>query len=115
MGVAHQYCRAVGKQANCQVSVELVVSDGFVAAPVGGRLYLPQSWMDDPQRCAKAGVPAEVGFATKNEIALTLIEEALADQVVPAPVLFDAAYGNGFCLPRAPARTPPGVFLAGHP
>jgi SRSO17 transposase len=38
VGVAHQYCGAVGKQANCQVSVELVLSDGFVAAPVGGRL-----------------------------------------------------------------------------
>jgi SRSO17 transposase len=68
----HQYCGAVGKQANCQVSVELVVSDGFVAAPVGGRLYLPQSWIDDPQRRAKAGVPA--------------------------PVLGDAAYGNSFAF-----------------
>jgi SRSO17 transposase len=80
------------------VSVELVVSDGFVAAPVGGRLYLPQSWIDDPQRRAKAGVPPDVGFATKNEIALTLIEQALADQVVPAPVLGDAAYGNSFAF-----------------
>src|SRR5467141_2227918 len=86
VGVSHQYCGAVGKSANCQVSVELVVSDGFVAAPVGGRLYLPQSWIDDPQRCAKAGVPPDVGFATKNEIALSLIEQALGDQVVPAPV-----------------------------
>ena len=42
VGVSHQYCGSVGKQANCQVSVELVVSDGAVAAPVGGRLYLPQ-------------------------------------------------------------------------
>src|ERR1700741_1595365 len=98
VGVAHQYCGAVGKQANCQVSVELVVSDGFVAAPVGGRLFLPHSWMDDPQRCATAGVPPDVGFATKNEIALTLIEQALADQVVPAPVLGDAAYGDGFAF-----------------
>jgi ATP-dependent Clp protease ATP-binding subunit ClpA len=57
VGVAHQYCGAVGKQANCQVSVELVVSDGFVAAPVGGRLCLPQSWIEDPERCAEAGVP----------------------------------------------------------
>jgi SRSO17 transposase len=96
VGVAHQYCGAAGKKANCQVSVELVVSDGWVAAPVGGRLYLPQSWMDDPPRCAKAGVPPEAIFATKIEIALTLIQEALADQVLPAPVLADAAYGNSF-------------------
>jgi SRSO17 transposase len=98
VGVAHQYCGAVGKQANCQVSVELVVSDGFVAAPVGGRLYLPQSWMEDAERCAKAGVPPEVSFVTKNEIALVLIEQALADQVVPAPVLADCVYGNSFAF-----------------
>ena len=46
VGVSHQYCGAVGKQANCQVSVELVVSNGCVAAPVCGRLYLPQSWAE---------------------------------------------------------------------
>jgi SRSO17 transposase len=96
VGVAHQYCGAVGKQANCQVSVELVVSDGFVAAPVGGRLYLPHSWLEDPERCAEAGVPPDVSFATKSEIALTLIEQALADQVLPAPVLGDSVYGDGF-------------------
>jgi len=96
VGVARQYCGALGKKANCQVSVELVVSDGEMAAPVGGRLYLPQSWIEDPARCAKAGVPPEVGFATKPQIALTLIEQALADQVAPAPVLADSAYGNGF-------------------
>jgi SRSO17 transposase len=80
------------------VSVELVVSDGFVAAPVGGRLCLPQSWIEDPERCAEAGVPPDVRFATKNEIALTLIEQALADQVLPAPVLGDSAYGDGFAF-----------------
>jgi SRSO17 transposase len=96
VGVARQYCGAVGKRANCQVSVELAVSDGAVAAPVGGQLYLPQGWIDNPRRCAKAGVPPQVGFATKPQIALSLIEQALADQVAPAPVLADAAYGNGF-------------------
>jgi SRSO17 transposase len=66
-------------------------------APVGGRLYLPQSWLEDPARCAQAGgCRPEVGFATKPQIALALIEEALADEVAPAPVLADAAYGNGF-------------------
>ena len=44
VGVSHQYCGAVGKQAQCQIAVELVVTDGEVAAPVGGQLYLPQTW-----------------------------------------------------------------------
>ena len=50
VGVSHQYCGAVGKQANCQVSVEVVVSDGEIAAPVAGRLYLPESWAGDLAR-----------------------------------------------------------------
>jgi SRSO17 transposase len=94
VGVSHQYCGAVGKQAHCQVSVELVVSDGALAAPVGARLYLPKSWTQDAQRCASAGVPKETGFATKPQIAIDLIEEALGDGVCPAPVLADSAYGD---------------------
>ena len=94
VGVAHQYCGAVGKQANCQVSVELVVSDGWSAAPVGGRLYLPEGWTKDRARCARAGVPEEIQFATKPMLALQLIREALEDGVARAPVLGDAAYGD---------------------
>lgn len=94
VGVAHQYCGAVGKQANCQVSVELVVSDGWSAAPVGGRLYLPERWTNDRARCARAGVPEEIEFATKPMLALQLVGEALEDGVARAPVLGDAAYGD---------------------
>jgi SRSO17 transposase len=94
VGVSHQYCGSVGKQANCQVSVELVVSDGWVAAPVGGRLYLPQKWTEDRQRCAAAGVPPGTPFATKSQIAVALLEEALRDGVGPGPVLADSAYGD---------------------
>jgi SRSO17 transposase len=95
VGVSHQYCGAVGKQANCQVAVELVFTDGQVAAPLGGRLYLPQSWTENPARCRAAGVPPELAFATKTQIALDLIDEALADGVARAPVLGDSVYGNG--------------------
>src|ERR1700739_4230500 len=84
VGVSHQYCGAVGKQAQCQIAVELVVTDGEVAAPVGGQLYLPESWVEDSLRREKAGVPKAVKFQTKPQIAGDLIEETLADGVTAA-------------------------------
>lgn len=85
VGVAHQYCGAVGKSANCQVSVQVAVSDGQVAVPIAGRLYLPKSWTEDRERCRAAGVPDTVAFATKPQIALALLEQAHAEGVPPAP------------------------------
>jgi len=93
VGVAHQYCGAAGKQANCQVSVEVVVSDGEIAAPVAGRLYLPENWAGDESRRQAAGVPPGVQFGTKPAIAVELIKQVLADGVSPAPVLGDEVYG----------------------
>lgn len=98
VGVSHQYCGAVGKPANCQIAVELVVSDGEVAAPVGGRLYLPEGWAKDRSRREKVGVPSTVKFQTKPEIARDLIEEALADGLSAAPILGDAVYGHASAL-----------------
>ena len=94
VGVAHQYCGAVGKSANCQVSVEVAVSDGWVAAPVAGRLYLSEDWINDRERCKQAGVPEGIVFATKPMIAVELIEQALRDGVPSAPILGDAVYGD---------------------
>ena len=94
VGVSHQYCGAVGKQAQCQVAVELVVSDGEIAAPVGGRLYLPEGWTKEASRRKGAGVPDGVAFQTKPAIAGNLIEEALGDGLTAAPVLGDSVYGN---------------------
>lgn len=94
VGVSHQYCGAVGKQANCQVSVELVVSDGLVGVPVGARLYLPESWTSDPERRRRAGVPGDIKFKTKLQIALDLIDEASRDGVPSAPLLADSVYGD---------------------
>src|SRR3989304_5643520 len=64
VGVSHQYCGAVGKQAQCQIAVELVVSDGEVAAPVGGRLYLPELWVKDRPRAERVGMPRTMTFQT---------------------------------------------------
>lgn len=94
VGVAHQYCGAVGKQANCQVCVEIAVSDGEMALPVAGQLYLPESWTKDRTRCRAAGVPDEVLFQTKPQIALALLAAVVADGVAPAPVLADKVYGE---------------------
>lgn len=100
VGVAHQYCGAVGKQANCQVSVEVVVSDGEIAAPVAGRLYLPERWAADAARRAAAGVPPAVTFQTKPAMALALIREVVAAGVSRAPVLGDEVYGSASELRR---------------
>lgn len=94
VGVSQQYRGAAGKQAQCQVAVELAVTDGEVAAPVGGQLYLPENWAADRARRAKAGVPEEREFRTKPQIAGELVEQALADGVTAAPILGDSVYGN---------------------
>ena len=57
-------------------------------------LYLPRGWIDDPARCQAAGVPDQVGFATKPELARRMLERAL-DAGVPAGwVTADEVYGN---------------------
>src|SRR5690349_7124760 len=83
VGVARQYCGQLGKRENCQVAVTLSVATGHASLPVAYRLYLPEAWAADPARRALAGVPEEVGFATKPEIALDQIRQALADGVPP--------------------------------
>jgi SRSO17 transposase len=111
VGVAHQYCGAVGKTANCQVSVEVVVSDGEIAAPVAGRLYLPESWAGDSERRREAGIPEAVRFQTKPEIAVDLIKQVLADGVSPAPVLGDEVYGTSSAFRRELRRLGLEYFL----
>ena len=94
VGVARQYCGQLGKQDNCQVAVSLSVATHQGSLPVAYRLYLPKEWADDAARRATAGVPDDVCFQTKPEIALQQLRQVLADGVPPAPVLMDPAYGN---------------------
>jgi len=94
VGVARQYCGQLGKRDNCQVAVTLSVATEAASLPVACRPYLPEAWAADPARRALAGVPEEVGFATKPSIALDQIGQALADGVPPGVVVTDAGYGN---------------------
>src|SRR5437660_12896890 len=69
VGVHHQYCGQLGKQANCQVAVTLSIANHHASLPVAYRLYLPQAWIGDAARRAKAHVPAAIKFRTKPQIA----------------------------------------------
>jgi SRSO17 transposase len=94
VGVTRQYCGQLGKQENCRVAVSLSLATEQASLPVAYQLYLPEIWAQDRARRNQAGVPKEVRFQTKVEIALAQVR-ALVEQEMPrAPVLADAAYGN---------------------
>ena len=93
VGVAHQYCGQLGKQANCRVAVSLSVATWSSSLPIGYRLYLPKEWAEDGERREKTEVPEEIEFQTKPEIALDQIGAAVATGVARGTVLADAAYG----------------------
>jgi SRSO17 transposase len=94
VGVARQYCGPVGKQDNCRVAVSLSVSTEKASMPVAYRLYLPQSWIQDRKRRKKTGVPNEIQFQTKPEMALDQIRRARERGIPQGVVLADAGYGT---------------------
>jgi SRSO17 transposase len=94
VGVARQYCGRLGKTENCQVAVSLSLATAQGSLPLAHRLYLPQEWTDDRARCQRAGVPDDIGFSTKGEIAWAQIEAALRAGVARGPLLADAGYGD---------------------
>src|SRR5580704_14318133 len=94
VGVARQYCGQLGKEDNCQVAVSLSLANGDASLPVAYRLYLPQEWSDDRDRLRKAGVPEDIGFQTKHEIALEQLRWACEAGLPRGVVLLDAGYGN---------------------
>ena len=93
VGVARQYCGQLGKQDNCQVAVSLSLANHHASLPAMYRLYLPQEWAADKKRRRKAGVPKEITFKTKPEIALEQIEAACRAGLPRGVVLMDAGYG----------------------
>jgi SRSO17 transposase len=94
VGVARQYCGQLGKQDNCQVAVSLSVANDNASLPIAWRLYLPREWADDPARRAAVGVPEDVVFQTKTQIALEQLRAARAGGIEAEVALLDAGYGN---------------------
>lgn len=100
VGVARQYCGALGKTANCQVAVTVALWTGVRAWMLGAQLYLPEEWLTPPQR-ARARIPETVSFRPKGQIALTLWRQARAAGFEITAVLGDAEFGNNATLRRA--------------
>lgn len=100
VGVQRQYSGTAGRIENCQLAVYLTYATATGHAFIDRALYLPRSWIDDPDRCAAAGVPDGTGFATKPALAARMITAAL-DAGVPAGwVTGDEAYGSDQGLRR---------------
>jgi len=101
-GVARQWCGRLGKVENCQVGVFAVLCHGERHIPIDGRLYLPKEWVDDRQRCQKAGIPdVDIVTRSKAEHALAMVRQARAGGVRFAWTGLDAGYGKDPALLRA--------------
>ena len=94
VGVGRQYCGPLGKQDNCQVAVAISAANAAMSVPCAYRLYLPESWTDDPARRGAAGIPEAVRFQTKWSLAIRLLDDLLAEDLPRAPVVADAGYGS---------------------
>ena len=93
VGVTRQYCGMLGKQDNCQVAVSVSLACEQGSLPVAWQMYLPEDWAADPVRRARAGVPQDIQFATKTQIALQQLRALLAEGAPHHCVLADAGYG----------------------
>jgi SRSO17 transposase len=93
VGVAHQYCGALGKQANCQSLVSFTLAKHDVPMPLSLPLYLPEAWATDAKRRSKVGVPEHVVFREKWRIALDEVKRLRKGGVRFQTVLADAGYG----------------------
>jgi SRSO17 transposase len=98
VGVTRQYCGVLGKQDNCQVAVSVTLACEQGSLPVAWQLYLPHVWAEDVSRRTKAGVPEDIEFATKPQIALQQIQGLLSEGAPHHCVLADAGYGIDYAF-----------------
>jgi SRSO17 transposase len=93
VGVARQYSGTLGKVGNCQVAVTLQYATAQEVFALDAQLYLPEEWGCDRDRLDAAGVPRDLGYRPKWQIALALLEQAKANGL-SGVVLADSAYGD---------------------
>jgi SRSO17 transposase len=96
VGVARQYCGALGKTANCQVAVSVHLGTDTTSVPLTWALFLPESWANNPGRRAEGGIPPTVQHQTKPELALACLDRVRAWGLQARPVLADAEFGNSW-------------------
>lgn len=94
VGVQRQYTGSAGKIANCQVGVSLSIATRSAHVPIDFELYLPESWTGDAPRRTECHIPDDVEFKTKEDLALLMIDRAVADGVPGGIVLGDSWYGR---------------------
>jgi SRSO17 transposase len=94
VGVARQYCGALGKVANCQVGVSVHAVTEQASCPLDWRLFLPEEWDADVERRRKAHVPADQRHRPKWQLALDMLDELAGWGLAPPVLLADAAYGE---------------------
>jgi len=94
VGVQRQYTGSAGKTANCQIGVSLSVATSRAHVPIDFELFLPVDWADDAERRAKAKVPEDVTFRSKEDLALEMIERAARAKIPGNTVLADSWYGR---------------------
>lgn len=101
VGVSRQWLGRLGKVDNGQVAVFGALAHGQFAVPIDVRLYLPEEWANDPERCERAGVPkGERSFRTKPDLALEIVKHAREKGLRFGWVGADVGYGKGpgFCF-----------------
>ncbi len=94
VGVARQYCGALGKVGNCQVGVSINAASDEASCPIDWRLFMPEEWDEDTQRRAKAHVPEDIRHRPKWQLVLDMLDELAGWGLEPPVVCGDGAYGE---------------------
>jgi len=95
-GVIRQYSGTAGRIENCQIGVFLAYLSGKDRVLIDRELYIPKEWSEDKERCIAAGIPKDRIFATKLELAQSMIKRALNQGYRPLWVVADEVYGQSY-------------------